>query len=106
MDTPTHRAVDTILNLKTHTQARLHVHMPTCAHMHTHAPTYAHTRSRVRVRMCGCTRLHALAHARVRAHIRACTRWRMRAPTRLGERYAVPRPVIRRITTRDTPYLF
>ncbi len=62
------------------------------------AYTRIHVRSRVRI--------HAYTRTRTRASIRVRTCGRMRAPTRLGERYAVPRGAIRRITGRDTPYLF
>ncbi len=54
-------------------------------HTRTHARTYA------RSYMLAHTRIRALARARL-----AC----------VGERYAVPRGAIRRITGRDTPYLF
>ncbi len=46
---------------------------------------------------------------RMRVYVRACVRVRAGAHARLacvGERYAVPRGAIRRITGRDTPYLF
>ncbi len=51
--------------------------------MHTYERVYVHVRVYARVRASACARL-------------AC----------VGERYAVPRGAIRRITTRDTPYLF
>ncbi len=55
------------------------------------------------------TTIPRVTHTRVRVCMRVYVRVRASARTRLacvGERYAVPRGVIRRITTRDTPYLF
>ncbi len=59
-----------------------------------------------RMYVCAHICIHALTRTRIRASIRVRMCGRVRAPTRLGERYGVPRGAIRRITTRDTPYLF